>query len=39
VTIEPFAPLRARAEQALAAEAADVARFQGLEGSVTFAPG
>jgi hypothetical protein len=39
VTIEPFGPLRARAEQALAAEAADVARFQGLEGSVTFAPG
>jgi hypothetical protein len=39
VTIAPFAPLPARAERALAAEAADVARFEGLEGSVTFAPG
>jgi hypothetical protein len=39
VTIDPFAPLPARAAKALAAEADDVARFEGLEGSVTVAPG
>jgi hypothetical protein len=39
VTIEPFAPLPASAQRALAAEAADVARFEGLEASVSFVPG